>query len=163
MNDVRPRSETLEQLRQVILVRQIDLNEPHIYDIKLDEYRTEFHDSRFSFLNLPEPDQLNYLNFDPNYTDWGTNIELLPNFTLLISLSNKVVIQKRIVYDMLQMFGDVGGLYDFVVLGFVTIFGFLSEQMMTASLVSKIFRFVKTENTYPQQSMSFQKNPARLG
>lgn len=50
---------------------------------------------------------------------------------------------------MLQMFGDVGGLYDFVVLGFVTIFGFLSEQMMTASLVSKIFRFVKTENTYP--------------
>ena len=73
-------------------MQKIDLGEPHIFDIKLDEHRTELYDSRFRFLNLPEPDELNYFNFDPKYTDWGVNREKFPYTTLLVSLSNKVVI-----------------------------------------------------------------------
>ena len=38
-------------------------------------------------------------------------------FGFMVNLSNRVVIQKRSVYTMLMMFGDVGGVNDFFALG----------------------------------------------
>ena len=64
----------------------------------------------------------------------------------MIGLSSKVVVQKRIIYDILMMFGDVGGLYDFLVLGLSTIFSFFSEHLMTASLIKSLFRVVQREH-----------------
>ena len=38
-----------------------------------------------------------------------------------------------------MMFGEVGGLYDFLVVGLSTVFGFFSERQLLASLASKLF------------------------
>ena len=54
---------------------------------------------------------------------------------LLLALSKKVVLQKRIVYDISTMLGDVGGLYDFIVLVTSTVIGFFSEKLMFAKLI----------------------------
>jgi len=39
-----------------------------------------------------------------------------------------------------MMFGDVGGLRDFLGLGLATVFGFFSEHFMTASLIKSLYR-----------------------
>ena len=55
--------------------------------------------------------------------------------SFILTLSSKVTIQKRVVYDIFMMFGDVGGLYDFIIISFTSLFGFWSEHFMRASLV----------------------------
>ena len=66
-----------------------------------------------------------------------------PHFTIVINLSNKVQIQKRVVYNILMMFGDVGGLNDFLGLFMATIFGYFSENLLLASMLEKLFHFTK--------------------
>ena len=63
-----------------------------------------------------------------------------------MSLSSKVTKQKRVVYNVFMMFGDVGGLYDFFVLALASVFGLASEHFMFASLVSKLFRVADTSD-----------------
>ena len=84
-------------------------------------------DASFTFLDYPEPNEISYLNFDPIVSRHAQNLDFLENFTIMISLENKIVVQKRVVYDFLTMLSDVGGLNDFLVLFFATIFGFFSE------------------------------------
>ena len=67
------------------------------------------------------------------------DIGLFPYFTIGLSISNKVHIQKRIVYDILMMFGDVGGLNDFAGLFLATVFGYFSEDLMIAKMTDKLF------------------------
>ena len=50
------------------------------------------------------------------------------------------------VYDVLMMFGEVGGLHDFLALVLASIFGFASEHFMFASLVQKLFRIAETSD-----------------
>ena len=56
-----------------------------------------------------------------------------------MSVSNLVSIQKRTVYDILTMFGDVGGLRDFLSIGFSTCLALVSERMMLASIIESLF------------------------
>ena len=58
----------------------------------------------------------------------------------MMSLSNEVTIQKRIVYDLFMLFGDIGGLNDFLVLILASVFGMFSEHLKTADLIARIFR-----------------------
>ena len=44
------------------------------------------------------------------------------------------------VYDVFMMFGEVGGLRDFLILSLAPLFGLFSNQFMMASIVSKLFR-----------------------
>ena len=39
-----------------------------------------------------------------------------------------------------MMFGEVGGLYDFLALGIATVLGFFSERQLMASLAQKLFQ-----------------------
>ena len=90
-------------------------------------------------MELSEPKTLKYLNFretavqkDP-YTSQPLQINL--------SLSSNITIQKRVVYNIFQMFGDVGGLNDFFLVVLSTIFGFFSDRMMLMSVLPKLFRY----------------------
>ena len=51
-----------------------------------------------------------------------------------------MTIQKRIVYDIFMLFGDIGGLGDFLVLGLASVFGLFSEHLKTADLITQMFR-----------------------
>ena len=71
---------------------------------------------------------IRYLNFDeniPNETFYDIKNLL---FFVEISLSNKIVKQKRIVYDLAMLLGEVGGLHDFLMLSLASIFGLLSNK-----------------------------------
>ena len=61
-------------------------------------------------------------------------------FTVAIYLSTEIKYQKRVVYDIFMMFGEVGGLRDFFILGLNPLFGLFSDQFLMASIVSKLFR-----------------------
>lgn len=74
----------------------------------LDEYRVELNDNKYDFLGFEQPKMLNYLNFrDEPVT---VRNEKNHQFVIIFSLSNNVYIQKRVVYNIFTMFGDVGGL-----------------------------------------------------
>ena len=74
-----------------------------------------------------------------------------------ITLSNKVKKQKRIAYDAFMLFGDVGGLRDFLGLFLSAFFGFFSERFMTASLVQTLFHASNSS----KESVNLDHSPAQ--
>ena len=92
-------------------------------------------------MGLSEPKELNYLNFDKSSLKVShRGFDHQPYFSVMISLSNEVTVQKRIVYDMFMLFGDIGGLRDFLALILASVFGLFSEHLKTADLISRLFR-----------------------
>ena len=68
-----------------------------------------------------------------------------PNGTYFqFCLSKEVYVQKRVVYDIFMMLGDVGGLLDFILIVFKPVLGYLSSSCLTVSLVSKLFHTSET-------------------
>ena len=103
---------------------------------ELVEYQTELNDNTFNFMGMTEPRKISYLNFDANQN----SIELSTQYsTILLSLSSKVVKQKRIVYDIFMLFGDIGGVKDFLFFNSSFVFGIFSKKLMEASLVTNLF------------------------
>ena len=47
--------------------------------------------------------------------------------------------QKRRVFDVFMMLGEVGGLNDFAMLMLNSVLGFFSDRFLLASLVQKLF------------------------
>ena len=107
-------------------------------------------------MDLAKPVQIDFLNFDDKLNDMPTN--LFEVFTIFISLGNKVIIQKRIVYDYLMMFGDVGGLNDFIFLLLSSVFGFISNRLMLKALVERLFHFTDAETRSPTATLKHIKS-----
>ena len=63
------------------------------------------------------------------------------------SLSNEVIIHKRIVYDTFMMFGDVGGLLDFMMYVVIALFSTLNNSLLKTSQVSKLFYSSKAKTS----------------
>ena len=85
-------------------------------------------------MGLSEPKKINYLNFADVSKEYPFERKDHP---LLISfhLSQKVTLSTRVVHDIFMMFGEVGGLYDFLALGIAIFLGFFSERQLMASLI----------------------------
>ena len=94
-----PLDETLQKVpnSQELIKSKINLSAPESYAVKLTEHRSELQDSRITFIDHPEPSEINYLNFDPQARKLDPDIDLLPNFSVTVSLDNKIKIQKRVV------------------------------------------------------------------
>ena len=67
----------------------------------------------------------------PDSTPFATNF--------IFTLSKEVNVQRRVVYDIFMMFGDVGGLLDFILIVFRPLLYYLSGSFMSASLISRLF------------------------
>ena len=52
------------------------------------------------------------------------------------------MIEKRIVYDLFMMLGDVGGLSDILTVVTATVVGFFNKPLMLASLTTKLYKAV---------------------
>ena len=59
-----------------------------------------------------------------------------------MTLSKRVVYQKRTVYDIFMMFGDVGGLNDFLGVILSSVFGLFSDYLLNGAMVKKMFQSV---------------------
>ena len=113
----------------------------------------ELYDDRLNFLGLMPPKSLKYLNVDSKITEYpvlwaGTSAQ-----SWAFMLSPKVTIQKRVVYDAFMMFGDVGGLLDFVYLILAAFFTVFAENFMQASVIQKIYH-VDVTSMNPQSRRS---------
>ena len=91
-------------------------------------------------MGLEEPKEFNYLNLSDSYKVLNNAFDNSTKIT--ISLSKKVNYQKRIVYDIFMMFGDVGGLNDFLGLLISTVFGLFSDYLLNGDMVKKMFHSV---------------------
>ena len=109
--------------------------------------RVELYDEIINFMGLSEPKEFNYFNFDSNVMvapdgrnarDGGTE-----SFEVMMNLSSKVIVQKRIVYDIFMMFGDVGGLRDFISIFLSAIFGLFSSNFLNSSILMTLFHVMK--------------------
>ena len=65
---------------------------------------------------------------------------------IIISLSKKVIHQKRNVYNIFMMFGDVGGLNDFLCLLISPVFGLFSDYLLNGDMVQKMFHSTSKPN-----------------
>ena len=76
-------------------------------------------------MDLSSSKEVNYFSTGERIIEFPFNEEGSPN-AVILGLSKKVTMQNRIVYDVFMMFGDVGGLYDFIILACGSLFGFFS-------------------------------------
>ena len=77
-------------------------------------------------MSLSAPKELNYLNFAQSIQEWPV-VDKTLTFSAIFTLSDKVIIQKRVVFDIFMMFGEVGGLYDFLILVLSSFFHLISS------------------------------------
>ena len=54
------------------------------------------------------------------------------------------------MYDLLTMFGDLGGLYDFFTLFVVVIFGKIAEKMRLVDMIKSLFVTAGRKSAYRQ-------------
>ena len=87
-------------------------------------------------MGLQSPFEIDYLNFDMIVKE---NSDKHFKFTIYMSLARQVVYQKRVVYDIFMMFGDVGGLYDFLIISLAPLLSFLSSKFMVTELLKSLF------------------------
>ena len=110
----------------------------------LEETRSKLEDGRLD-LGLKDPKQLNYLTYssDRQLQPEYSKEDIVMHFKF--TLSNEVVVQKRVVYNMFTMFGDVGGLLDFILIVLTPIFSYFSSSLSSATLVSKLYHASESE------------------
>ena len=138
MSEILPIEETLQTAINLILTAKIDLDQSQSKMLLLDEYRAELLDDNINLMGLTEPKQLNYLVYSDIVSDYPV-IDTYP-FQASIFLSEKVVMQKRVVLDIFMMFGEVGGLNDFSSIIVSPFFSFIAIRFLNASMVEKLFR-----------------------
>ena len=97
-------------------------------------------------MDLWPANEISFLNFSELVRKEENNPFPVSGFYIL--LSDKVTIRKRRVYDALMMFGDVGGLRDFLAVGLSAVFTVFADRMMLASLVQKVFH-ASTDHRVP--------------
>ena len=112
------------------------LSDPKVIELSMNEYRTELSDSMFNVMDLLEPHTVNYLNIADHSEE--TPSEHKYN-EVRIWLDKNVTKQNRSVYGFLAMFGDVGGLNDFLILIIAPALGLVSEKFKATALVSTLF------------------------
>ena len=84
-------------------------------------------------MGMSSPKELNYLNYADAVIE-EKDFTGIP-FTVYVTLSRKVYIYQRVVYDIFMMFGEVGGLWDFISLGLAPLFLAFSQCFLHAELV----------------------------
>ena len=139
MQEVESEASTLKQAAHVLWRDKISLENPKHFMLELVEQRAELKDSRFNLMELWPAKKISFLNFSENVVEDSFFNPFPTSFGFSLVLSSKVTIQKRSVYDALMMFGDVGGLRDFLAVGLSAIFTFFADRMMLTSLVNKVF------------------------
>ena len=87
---------------------------------------------------MASPSEIKYLNFGETLNESKGFQPGLP-IQLEISLSRKVYIKRRVVYDIFMMLGEVGGLRDFIALACVALLGAFSERFLLVDVASNLF------------------------
>ena len=139
MDQVKPAEESLQQVHDYKLVHNFSTQgRTPMRMMALNEFQSELFDDRFDLFGFSESIRIDYMNFNEE-----TSIDSLQVgdavLEIVIGLSKKITKQKRTVYNIFMMFGDVGGLYDFLRLCLAVVFGLFSRNMMQASLIEQLF------------------------
>ena len=71
---------------------KIDLQKPQLYTASFNEHRNTLQDSRFNFMDLAEPLEINFLNFDETVEESKVVEGIGKHFSVMIKISSKVFI-----------------------------------------------------------------------
>jgi len=116
----------------------IDPSKGRLAKFGINEHRTDLYDNRFDLLGLLSPKEVDYLIIDSHNTDWPNTAVEGNQTTFLFMLTRKVTLQKRVVYNVFMMLGDIGGLNDILGIFVSFIVGIFSSQLMQSELISKL-------------------------
>ena len=70
----------------------------------------------------------------------NTNDTVLHSYQL--DMSNAIKIEKRVVTDLISLFGDIGGLNDFLATFIIVLIGSVQTKLFTMDIVSTMFRVI---------------------
>ena len=126
-----------------MVLAKIDIKRPTSFHLDLNEHRVTLSDERYPTFGFGKSREFNYLNFDNNYVIQESNRPGL-YFELTFSLSRKVFVQNRIVYNVLDMLGDVGGLFEILQIGLSVFCGFYARNLFLISQVTSFFQISRT-------------------
>jgi len=59
---------------------------------------------------------------------------------MVLHLSNKISVEKRVVTSLVSLFGDLGGLYEFMATGVIFLIGRYQSSSFTVAQVKTLFR-----------------------
>ena len=154
LDEVKPPEKSLEQVVNELLILNIKLDKVYSLDLTLEETRVELQDDILNPQGLIEPTEIKYLNFNKYFYEYQSKYN--PGFTIQLRLDNTIQIQKRVVYNLLMMFGDVGGFHDIIRWLLPTIFTFFADKFIKADLIQNLFRVSEQQSsngrTQDQQS-----------
>ena len=124
---------------------KIDIDRPTSHHITLNEHRVTLSDDRYPSFGFGKPRKINYLNFDSNYVTEESN---RPGtyFEVTFSLSRKVFIQNRLVYNILDMLGDIGGLFEILQIFLSVFIGFFARNLFLIKQISTFFQVSRTSS-----------------
>ena len=126
---------------------KIDIDRPKSHHIYLNEHRVTLSDDRYPSFGFGKSRELNYLNFDSNYVTEEQNHPGI-YFEVTFNLSRKVFVQNRLVYNILDMLGDIGGLFEILQIFLSVFIGFFARNFFQMSQISTFFQ---VSSTSPQQ------------
>ena len=148
-SNVQPTEQSLEKAENLIH-SESGLGTPgrgNVRQLLLDENRAELFDDVFNFMGLATPKNIDYLTFSKRKNVIPQSVIADDAVTVQFFLSQEILVQKRVVYDIFMMLGDVGGLLDFFKLAMYPVFGFFANQFMNASLVQQLYHVSQADET----------------
>ena len=122
---------------------QIDPNKGQAFWANLVEHRASLYDDAVNFMDLSPSKDFTYFNFDENIRPFPLTLNEPSGRTIFaFFLSKKIVVQKRFVYDLFTMLGDVGGMSDFFFFVLSSICHLFSNKLLTTAMISQLFHQV---------------------
>lgn len=121
-DNVEPGVGPVKRMARTVESRPFDTKTPKIHFYSLIEHQIALEDSLIQIMT--EPAEFSLLNLDLN--SYLTFTGRLPEavFTQYrFDLSQKIIVEKRQVTSMPTLFGDLGGLYEFIATIAITLIG----------------------------------------
>ena len=112
--NVDPGVGPVERMSRTIELRPFDLLVPKVHFYSFIEHQISLEDSLIQILT--EPEEFSLLNLDLN-SHFVIDFDYMPEevFTQYrFDLSQRIIIEKRQVTSLPTLFGDLGGLYEFI-------------------------------------------------
>ena len=86
MDQIKSEDKSVEFVMNPLLSKKFSLENSPYFEVILDEYQNELHDSKFNIMDIFEPKEINFLNL--NY--YSEQANYFEDFSISFKVSNKI-------------------------------------------------------------------------
>ena len=87
MDQIKSEDNSVEFVMNPLLSKKFSLENSPYFEVILDEYQNELHDSKFNIMDLFEPKEINFLNLNDYVREQANS---LGDFSISFKVSNKI-------------------------------------------------------------------------